>query len=122
MRVKRLLNQDVQVGLKRSPHHVDVGEVGCGDHHRVAQAAVEQCLVMLENLHTHRQDIQRRRAARRMRVGDGGDLSACERLEIFNVFAAHAAAADDAVTNGLCHGSFLFRTRTYDAYCRRRRV
>ena len=58
---------------------------------------------MFENLHTHRQDLQRRRAACRVRVGDGGDLGAGESLKVFNVLAAHAAAADDAVTNSLCH-------------------
>jgi hypothetical protein len=49
-RDQRLLDQDVQVLGQRVAHHVDVREVGRGDHHRVAQSAGQQLAVVLEDL------------------------------------------------------------------------
>ena len=99
-RDQRLFDQDVQaVQRQRVAQHLDMGEVGRGDHHRVAQAAAPAARGGSRRPAAGAAAAgQRGVAAGGVRVGQRGDhVSAAHGLQVLDVLAAHAAAADDAV-------------------------
>ncbi len=98
---QRLFGQDVHRRGKRLAQHLHMGEVGRGHHHGITQAAVEQVLVVLERGRRVGQQFESQRAALDVGVGQRRDLGAGHGLDVFDVFAAHAAATNDAVTNFL---------------------
>ena len=105
-----LLDQDVRIGLQRVAHHFDVREVGRRDHDCIAQPAGQQVVVVVEHARRLRGVLQQRQrgvAAGSVRVGDGRDLCALERPDVFYVLAAHAAAANEPISNFLNFLNFL---------------
>ena len=83
-----LLDQDVGVGGQGMAQHIDVGVVGRGDHQRIESTLCEQVLVVLEGTRGPGDQCLRGRPAGSVRIGDGGDLGAVERLDVLDVFAA----------------------------------
>ena len=98
---QRLLDQHVDVSAEHVVEHGLVGHVRRGDDHGVAQARVEELVVMLEHGEAGR--IRHRVLGpllrRRCRVGDRRDLGAVDGFDVGDVLDAHHPGSDDPVTD-----------------------
>ena len=99
---KRFFDQQVRAGGQCMAHDLDVGEIGSGDDHRITQARFQQVLVTLKNFGLGcraAEQFKRGFPAGKVRVGQGRDGAGLQRQQIQNMLTAHAAAANDAVTD-----------------------
>ncbi len=103
---ERLFGQDMQLGSKRLAQNLYMCVIRRGQHHGIAQIAVQQVLVVVKDQGLALQHGGRSVTARGMRVGQGRHFGAGQDAQILDMFAAHAAAADDAVADRL-HGALL---------------
>ena len=80
-----------------------VGVIRCRNDQCIKQIACQQFPIIIKDLRLLVKQRQRQVEAMGMRVSNGGDDGPVKRLDVFDVFTAHAAAADDAVPDSLVH-------------------